>query len=111
MNLCPNNAQGPLCLFDGSPFPPDGNVLWDFAAAEKFALFGTSAKYLDALRKGGAAPMKTHDLTALRLAEGLTLTPIWNRRSGQMHLFDDPTCGGFRPKRRKPFFNGGCLGP
>jgi acetoacetyl-CoA synthetase len=26
-----------LCLFDGSPFAPDGNVLFDYAEAEKFA--------------------------------------------------------------------------
>ena len=32
-----------LCLFDGSPFAPSGEVLWDYAAEEKFAVFGTSA--------------------------------------------------------------------
>jgi acetoacetyl-CoA synthetase len=66
-----------LCLFDGSPFAPDGNVLWDYAATEKFAVFGTSAKYIDAVRKGGIEPMKTHDLTALRLitSTGSPLSP------------------------------------
>ena len=41
-----------LCLFDGSPFYPDGNVLFDYAAQERFAILGTSAKYIDAVRKG-----------------------------------------------------------
>jgi acetoacetyl-CoA synthetase len=66
-----------LCLFDGSPFAPNGEVLWDYAADEQFAVFGTSAKYIDALRKDGIAPMKTHDLTALRVvtSTGSPLSP------------------------------------
>jgi hypothetical protein len=32
-------------------------------------------------------------------------------RSGRMHLFHDPACGGFGPKKTKPFFNSGCLRP
>ncbi|MER9519390.1 acetoacetate--CoA ligase [Mesorhizobium sp. M0614] len=66
-----------LCLFDGSPFAPTGNVLWDFAAEEKFAVFGTSAKYIDAIRKGRIEPLKTHDLSELRLitSTGSPLSP------------------------------------
>jgi acetoacetyl-CoA synthetase len=66
-----------LCLFDGSPFAPDGNVLWNYAADEKFAIFGTSAKYIDAVRKGGIEPKKTHDLSELRLitSTGSPLSP------------------------------------
>ena len=66
-----------LCLYDGSPFHPDGNVLFDFAAQERFAMFGTSAKYIDALRKGGFTPRQTHDLSALRLvtSTGSPLSP------------------------------------
>ncbi|WP_234188899.1 acetoacetate--CoA ligase [Shinella sp. NM-101] len=66
-----------LCLFDGSPFHPDGNVLFDYAAAEKFAVFGTSAKYIDAVRKGGFTPVTTHDLSSLRLltSTGSPLSP------------------------------------
>lgn len=70
-------AGATLCLFDGSPFAPDGNVLFDYAAAERFAVFGTSAKYIDAVRKGGLEPIKTHDLGALRLitSTGSPLSP------------------------------------
>ena len=66
-----------LCLFDGSPFHPDGNVLFDYAQAEKFAVFGTSAKYIDAVRKGGFTPRTTHDLSSLRLlaSTGSPLSP------------------------------------
>jgi acetoacetyl-CoA synthetase len=66
-----------LCLFDGSPFAPNGNVLWDYAAEEQFAIFGTSAKYIDALRKEDLEPRKTHDLSALRVvtSTGSPLSP------------------------------------
>jgi acetoacetyl-CoA synthetase len=55
-----------LCLFDGSPFAPTPEVLFDYAQAEGFALFGTSAKYIDSLRKEGVRPGETHDLSKLR---------------------------------------------
>ncbi|MGM4908411.1 acetoacetate--CoA ligase [Rhizobium sp. 768_B6_N1_8] len=66
-----------LCLFDGSPFAPDGNVLFDYAAEEKFAIFGTSAKYIDAVRKSGLTPRTSHDLSSLRLitSTGSPLSP------------------------------------
>ncbi|MDQ0419744.1 acetoacetyl-CoA synthetase [Peteryoungia aggregata LMG 23059] len=66
-----------LCLYDGSPFYPDGNVLFDYAADEKFAIFGTSAKYIDAVRKGGLTPKVSHDLSSLRLmtSTGSPLSP------------------------------------
>ncbi len=55
-----------IVLFDGSPFHPKASVLWDMAAEEKLSVFGTSAKYIDALKKEGLKPRETHDLTALR---------------------------------------------
>ncbi|HHQ4568555.1 TPA: acetoacetate--CoA ligase [Aeromonas hydrophila] len=66
-----------LVLYDGSPFYPDGNVLWDLARDEEVALFGTSAKYLDALHKQDYAPIKTHNLPQLRLicSTGSVLSP------------------------------------
>lgn len=56
-----------LMLYDGSPFAPKESVLFDFAQEEKFTLFGTSAKYIDACKKAGLEPIKTHDLSAMRL--------------------------------------------
>jgi acetoacetyl-CoA synthetase len=40
-----------LLLFDGSPFADRGRVILDYAEAERMTHFGTSAKYLDALKK------------------------------------------------------------
>src|SRR3546814_13386638 len=60
-------SQATLLLYDGSPFAPDGNILFDYADAERMTLFGTSAKYIDALGKAGLDPKSTHDLSTLRL--------------------------------------------
>jgi acetoacetyl-CoA synthetase len=59
-------SEATLILFDGSPFAPAPNVLWDLAQEQKVTLFGTSAKYIDACKKAELAPIRTHDLTALR---------------------------------------------
>ncbi len=56
-----------LMLYDGSPFYPDGNVLFDYAEQEKFTLFGTSAKFIDALRNAGLSPINTHELSHLQV--------------------------------------------
>jgi len=55
-----------LLLYDGSPFYPSGNILFDFMDAEKGTLFGTSAKYIDALGKAELDPKSTHDLSTVR---------------------------------------------
>ena len=66
-----------LVLFDGSPFYPDGNRLFELAARDRVTLFGTSAKYIDALKKAGIEPGQRHDLSALRgiLSTGSPLVP------------------------------------
>ena len=53
-------------LYDGSPFYPGAKALWDFAEAEKFTLFGTSAKYIEALQKVNFSPKSQHNLESLR---------------------------------------------
>ena len=66
-----------LALYDGSPFHPDGNALFDYVAEEGIETFGTSAKYIDAVKKAGLAPAKTHDLSKLKaiLSTGSPLVP------------------------------------
>lgn len=66
-----------LLLYDGSPFHPDGNVLFDFADAEKMTYFGTSAKFIDSVRKAGLRPIDTHDLGTVRTlsSTGSPLSP------------------------------------
>ena len=66
-----------LALYEGSPFHPDGNALFDFVAEEGIETFGTSAKFIDAVKKTGLAPVKTHDLSKLQaiLSTGSPLVP------------------------------------
>ena len=59
-------SDATLMLYDGSPFYPSGNVLFDYADEFGMTLFGTSAKYIDALQKGGLKPRETHDLGTVR---------------------------------------------
>jgi acetoacetyl-CoA synthetase len=54
-----------LLLFDGSPFVMRGRVLWELADAERMTHFGTSAKYIDALRKVALVPVKDYALDSL----------------------------------------------
>ncbi len=66
-----------LMLYDGSPFHPSGNILFDYADAEGFDYFGTSAKFIDTLRKSGLEPIKTHKLARVRTlsSTGSPLSP------------------------------------
>ncbi len=60
-------SEATLLLFDGNPFHPDGNVLWDFTSRHGAMLFGTSAKYIDAMKVNKVHPMDTHDLSKLKV--------------------------------------------
>jgi acetoacetyl-CoA synthetase len=70
-------CEATLVLWDGSPFHPKPDVLFDVAQEEGITLFGTSAKYIDAAKKQGVAPAETHDLSAMRTmtSTGSTLVP------------------------------------
>jgi acetoacetyl-CoA synthetase len=70
-------SEATLCLYDGSPFAPKPEVLFDYAQNARINVFGTSAKYIDAAAKAGLEPAKTHDLSALRLilSTGSPLAP------------------------------------
>ena len=59
-------SEATLLLYDGSPMHPDGRVLFDFADATQMTLFGTSARFIDAVNKAGLAPMESHSLASLR---------------------------------------------
>jgi acetoacetyl-CoA synthetase len=66
-----------LILYDGSPFYPGPSVLWDYAEEVGATLFGTSAKYIDVLKKENYSPKKNHDLSTLRTlcSTGSVLVP------------------------------------
>jgi len=55
-----------LVLYDGNPFYPGPAALWQMAAELNISIFGTSAKYLDALEAAGSKPGQQFDLPALR---------------------------------------------
>jgi len=55
-----------LVLYDGSPFHPDGNRLFDLVDEVGVTLFGTSAKFIESLAKAGLRPIDTHDLSTIR---------------------------------------------
>ncbi len=66
-----------LLLYDGSPFYPSGNVLFEYAQAERMTIFGTSAKFIDAVKKAGLRPRDSHDLRSVRMmtSTGSPLAP------------------------------------
>ncbi len=70
-------SRAALVLYDGSPFYPGGNVLWDYADEVGISMFGTSAKYIDALKKHAYEPAKTHALDSVRTicSTGSVLAP------------------------------------
>jgi len=70
-------CEATLMLYDGSPFAPDAKVIFDYAERERFTLFGTSAKFIDAVRNTGLRPIETHDLSSVRLfsSTGSPLAP------------------------------------
>jgi len=59
-------SDAAIFLYDGSPFHPSADVLFDYVEHEKITLFGTSAKFIDAIRKAQLKPIRTHRLKALR---------------------------------------------
>jgi acetoacetyl-CoA synthetase len=70
-------SEATLCLYDGSPFAPDGGVLFRYSAEEKINVFGTSAKFVDAVKKSGLEPKHEFDLAAMRMitSTGSPLAP------------------------------------
>jgi acetoacetyl-CoA synthetase len=67
-----------IVLYDGAPLPEaNPSILWDTAAEENVAVFGTSAKFLALSEKAGLMPRFRRELTALRtiLSTGSPLAP------------------------------------
>ena len=82
-----------LVLWDGSPFHPGPEALFDLASEERVTVFGTSAKYLDACANEGLEPHRTHDLSRARalLSTGSPLLPeafdyVYRAISPDLHL-------------------------
>ncbi len=70
-------AGATALLYDGAPFHPGPEALFDFADETGMTHFGTSAKYIDAVKKAGLAPARSHALAPLRamMSTGSPLVP------------------------------------
>ncbi|WP_330471983.1 acetoacetate--CoA ligase [Vibrio harveyi] len=82
-----------LVIFDGSPVYPAPHILWDLAQRAEVSLFGTAAKYLEAIEKAGLSPIKDYSLPALRTlcSTGSVLYPeqfdyVYQRIKQDLHL-------------------------
>lgn len=64
-----------ILLYDGSPFIDNGRILFEYAQSSKMTLFGTSAKFVDALRKVDWVPKDNYDLSSIR-SLGSTGSPL-----------------------------------
>ncbi|MDC1066975.1 acetoacetate--CoA ligase [Alphaproteobacteria bacterium] len=64
-----------IYLFDGSPFYPNPEILWNYVSSEKINFMGVSAKYIDALSKEKINIIEKYDLTDLEII-GSTGSPL-----------------------------------
>ncbi len=55
-----------IVLYDGNPFHPSPNAMWDMVDELGITHFGTSAKFIDACKQEGLSPKKTHFLSTIR---------------------------------------------
>lgn len=59
-------SEACVLLFDGSPFEPSPQALFDYMDETDATFFGVSAKYIDALKVRGVCPRESHRLDHLR---------------------------------------------
>jgi acetoacetyl-CoA synthetase len=66
-----------IVLFDGNPFQPGPEALFDLVDDLDVTLLGVSAKYIDAVLKSGLRPVDSHGLSELRAiaSTGSPLSP------------------------------------
>ncbi|RSD30104.1 acetoacetate--CoA ligase [Vibrio pectenicida] len=112
-----------LVIFDGSPVHPSETVLWEFAKEAQVTLFGTSAKYLEALEKAQYYPSQHFELKHLKTlcSTGSVLYPkqfdfVYNQIKTDLHLASisggTDICGCFVIGNPiSPVFRGECQAP
>jgi acetoacetyl-CoA synthetase len=71
------SSNATVILYEGNPFYEEPSKLWKLAENENITLFGTSAKYIDALRKSGFKPNESYELKSLKClcSTGSPLSP------------------------------------
>ncbi|CAE6921345.1 COG0365 Acyl-coenzyme A synthetases AMP-(fatty) acid ligases [Vibrio sp. B1REV9] len=82
-----------LVIYEGSPVFPHTDVLWSLAQRAEISLFGTSAKYLEAIEKAGLSPIDHFELSPLKTlcSTGSVLYPeqfdyVYQRIKHDVHL-------------------------
>ncbi|WP_428774448.1 acetoacetate--CoA ligase [Vibrio sp.] len=111
-----------LVIFDGSPMYPAPNVLWELAEQAEVSLFGTSAKYLEALQKTSYSPANQYPLAKLKTlcSTGSVLYPeqfdfVYSDVKSDLHLASisggTDICGCFvLGNPISPVYRGECQG-
>jgi acetoacetyl-CoA synthetase len=91
--VCSLAAGATVVLYDGSPFHPRPDVLWQMAQELRVSVFGTSAAYLAFIESQGVRPGKHYDLGALKavLSTGSPLSPesfayVYQEIKSDLHL-------------------------
>ena len=86
-------SNASIVLYDGSPFHPDGNRLFDLVDEVGITLFGVSAKFIEAVSNDRLRPRASHDLSTLRTlcSTGSPLIPegfdyIWQHLKPDLHI-------------------------
>ena len=86
-------SEATILLYDGSPFHPGPHALFDFADASGMTLFGTSARFIDAINKANFAPRASHRLDTVRTmtSTGSPLAPesfdyVYTKVKKDIHL-------------------------
>jgi len=59
-------SKAHILLYDGNPAYPGPDRLWRLAESENISIFGTSAKYIDAIKNSGFLPTDNVNLSSLR---------------------------------------------
>ncbi len=55
-----------VVLYDGHPAYPDPGAMWKLVQDQRITIFGTSATYINFLKREGVRPGRDYDLSALR---------------------------------------------
>ena len=58
--------QATIVLYDGNPLYPDSGAMWKLTQDERITIFGTSATYINYLKRLGLKPGNDYDLSSLR---------------------------------------------
>ena len=82
-----------ITLYDGSPFHPKPDVLFDLVDQESITVFGISAKFLSNAQKEMVSPVESHQLNSLRclISTGSPLTEegfeyVYQKIKQEVHL-------------------------